>query len=55
MDKVIVEHAVNPYTNYYAYKVDTDQLLDRVISSIKYAQSKGLRVTLWGGMLVEEH
>ncbi|NMB28194.1 MAG: homocitrate synthase [Tissierellia bacterium] len=48
VDKVIVEHAVNPYTNYYAYKVDTDQLLDRVISAIEYAKSKGLRVTFMG-------
>lgn len=46
--KVIVEHAVNPYTNYYAYKVDTDQLLDRIINSIEYAKSKGLRVTFMG-------
>lgn len=46
--KIIVEHAVNPYTNYYAYKVDTDQLLDRVISTIEYAKSKGLRVTFMG-------
>jgi len=48
VDKVIVEHAVNPYTNYYAYKVDTDKLLDRVIGAIEYAKSKGLRVTFMG-------
>lgn len=48
VDKVIVEHAVNPYTNYYAYRVDTTQLLKRVIDSIEYAQSKGLRVTFMG-------
>lgn len=46
--KIIVEHAVNPYTNYFAYKVETDELLERVISSIEYAQSKGLKVTFMG-------
>lgn len=48
VSKVIIEHAVNPYTNYYAYKVDTDQLLERVILAIEYAKSKGLRVTFMG-------
>jgi len=48
VSKVIVEHAVNPYTNYFAYKVETDELLERVIDSIEYAQSKGLKVTFMG-------
>lgn len=48
VSKVIVEHAVNPYTNYYAYNVETDELLERVISSIEYAKSKGLKVTFMG-------
>lgn len=48
VSKVIIEHAVNPYTNYYGYNVDTDKLLDRVISAIEYAKSKGLRVTFMG-------
>lgn len=48
VSKIIVEHAVNPYTNYFAYKVETDELLQRVISSIEYAKSKGLRVTFMG-------
>lgn len=48
VEKIIVEHAVNPYTNYYAYNVDTEKLLDRVISSIEYAKSLGLKVTFMG-------
>ena len=48
VSKVIIEHAVNPYTNYFAYKVETDKLLGRVISAIEYAKSKGLRVTFMG-------
>jgi len=48
VSKIIVEHAVNPYTNYFAYKVETDELLERVIDSIEYAQSKGLKVTFMG-------
>ncbi len=48
VSKVIVEHAVNPYTNYFAYKVETDELIKRVVSSIEYAKSKGLTVTFMG-------
>ena len=48
VSKIIVEHAVNPYTNYFAYKVETDELLKRVLNSIEYAKSKGLRVTFMG-------
>ncbi|HHU13095.1 MAG TPA: homocitrate synthase [Clostridiaceae bacterium] len=45
---VIVEHAVNPYTNFYGYSVDDQKLLERVISTIDYATSKGLSVTFMG-------
>lgn len=48
VEKIIVEHAVNPYTNYYAYHADTEKLLDRVISNVSYAQSLGLKVTFMG-------
>lgn len=48
VEKIIVEHAVNPYSDYYAYHVDTDKLIDRVVSNISYAQSLGLKVTFMG-------
>lgn len=48
VSKVIIEHAVNPYTNYFAYKVETDELIERIVSTINYAKSKGLRVTFMG-------
>ncbi len=45
---VIVEHAVNPYTNFYGYNADKNKLYDRVISTIDYALSKDLKVTFMG-------
>lgn len=46
--KVIVEHAINQYTNYYGYNVTDDQVIDRLIKSIEYANKLGLRVTFMG-------
>lgn len=48
VEKVIIEHAVNPYTDYYAYHVDTEKLIDRIVSNIEYAKSLGLKVTFMG-------
>lgn len=48
VNKIIVEHAVNPYTNLFAYKVETEELIRRCIEAIKYAEEKGLRVTFMG-------
>lgn len=45
---VVVEHAVNPYTCLYAYNVDKEALIDRIVGSILYAKSKGLRTTFMG-------
>lgn len=41
----VVEHAVNPYVCKYAYKLDTPALIDRIVSSVNYAKSLGLRTT----------
>lgn len=48
VSKVVVEHAVNPYTNLYAYNVETDELLTRVSDAIAYAKTSGLNVTFMG-------
>ena len=47
-DRVIVEHAVNPYLNKYVYKVTKEELIDRVIKSISYLKDRGMRVTFMG-------
>lgn len=45
---IVVEHAVNPYVCKYAYDVDTEQLIDRVVEAVDYAKSLGLRTTFMG-------
>lgn len=45
---IVVEHAVNPYTCYYAYNVDREKLIDRIVSSVNYAKEQGLRTTFMG-------
>ena len=48
VEKIIIEHAVNPYTNAFAYKVNTEKLIERFVSNAAYAKSLGLRVTCMG-------
>ena len=45
---IVVEHAVNPYTCQYAYDVDTEQLIKRIVDHIKYAKDCGLNTTFMG-------
>jgi methanogen homocitrate synthase len=45
---IVVEHAVNPYTCYYAYDVDTERLIKRLVDHIKYAKDCGLKTTFMG-------
>ena len=45
---VVVEHAVNPYTCFYGYNVDTEQLIDRIVTSVNYAKEQGLHTTFMG-------
>jgi len=45
---VVVEHAVNPYTCQYAYKVDSDALVERIVNSVNYAKGLGLATTFMG-------
>lgn len=48
LKKVIVEHAVNPYTNLYGYSADEDKVVDRVLRTIDYAYEKDIKVTFMG-------
>lgn len=45
---IVVEHAVNPYTCKHAYHVDTEQLVDRIVTSVNYAKEQGLHTTFMG-------
>ena len=48
LKKVIVEHAVNPYTNLYGYSADEDKVVDRVLTTIDHAYEKDIKVTFMG-------
>lgn len=47
-DRIIIEHAVNPYLNEYVYKSSADEVIARVVESIQYAKDKNMRVTFMG-------
>lgn len=48
LNKIIVEHSVNQYTNLYGYHVDDDAVVERVLSAIDKATSLGMKVTFMG-------
>jgi len=48
LKSIIVEHTINPYLCKYALDIDVDQLIERLVSSIKYAKSLGLKVNFFG-------
>ena len=45
---ILIEHSVNPYYCQYAYNLDQDMLVERIVSSIKMAKEAGLHVTFMG-------
>lgn len=45
---VIVEHSINPYLCKYALNLEVDELIERLVSSIKYAKEKGMHVNFFG-------
>lgn len=48
LKKVIVEHAVNQYTNALAYGVNDDEVVERVLKAIDAAFEYGMKVTFMG-------
>lgn len=48
LSRVIVEHAVNPYTNVYGYNADEQKVIDRVLKAADHAFNKGMKVTFMG-------
>lgn len=45
---VIVEHSINPYLCKYALGLEFEKLMDRLITSTKYAKEKGLHTNFFG-------
>jgi len=45
---ILIEHSLNPYYCQYAYKLDQDKLVERIVDSIKMAKDAGLHVTFMG-------
>lgn len=45
---VVVEHTVNPYLCKYAYGLDEDQVIERVINAVQRAKKEGLHTTFMG-------
>ncbi len=47
-ERIVIEHAVNPYDNECVYNVNSEQVIDRVVSTIEYAKEKGMKPTFMG-------
>jgi len=45
---ILIEHSLNPYFCQYAYNVDKEMLVERIVSSIKMAKDAGMHVTFMG-------
>lgn len=45
---ILIEHSLNPYFCEFAYKVDKEMLVERIISSIKMAKDADMHVTFMG-------
>ena len=48
VNRIIVEHVVNPYVNEFVYKSSAEQVISRVVECIHYAKDKGIQVTFMG-------
>lgn len=48
VDRVIVEHAVNPYLNAYVYHSTMDQVVEKVTSCIDMVRKNGTKVSFMG-------
>jgi len=47
-ERIVIEHAVNPYDNEYVYGVSSEQVIDRIVSTIEYAKKNGMKPTFMG-------
>jgi isopropylmalate/homocitrate/citramalate synthase len=47
-NRIIVEHAVNPYVNKFVYNSSAEEVISKVVECILYAKDKNMRVTFMG-------
>jgi len=47
-NRIIVEHAVNPYVNKFVYNSSAEEVISKVVENILYAKDKNMRVTFMG-------
>jgi 2-isopropylmalate synthase len=48
VDRIIVEHAVNPYLNTYVYHSSREEVVEKVTNCINYARKNGVKVSFMG-------
>ena len=48
VDRIIVEHAVNPYLNTYVYHSSMDEVVGKVTDCINYVRKNGVKVSFMG-------
>ena len=48
VDRIIVEHAVNPYLNTYVYHSSMDEVVDKVTNCIQFVRKNGVKVSFMG-------
>ena len=48
VDRIIVEHAVNPYLNAYVYHSSMDEVVGKVTDCINYVRKNGVKVSFMG-------
>jgi len=48
VDRIIVEHAINPYLNEYVYHRTMEQVVDTVTDCIEYVKKNGTKVSFMG-------
>jgi methanogen homocitrate synthase len=48
VDRIIVEHAVNPYLNTYVYHSSMEEVVEKVSTCINYVRKNGVKVSFMG-------
>lgn len=48
VDRIIVEHAVNPYLNTYVYHSTQDQVVEKVVNCLNYVRKNGVKASFMG-------
>lgn len=48
VDRIIVEHAVNPYLNTYVYRSTMDQVVEKAVTSLEFVKKHGVKASFMG-------